>query len=112
MLFIRLREYNDWEDEVWNWWLQFDGNEHEVNKLDAKLSDIYDYDEEENPEFTLYNEDIEEEEIVDKLVEYSEDDGYNPLHNKIVGTFICPAELGKYAENLYKGGIKEFFEAD
>ena len=35
--FVRLYETNDHEGESWNWWLQLDGNEDELRKLDAFL---------------------------------------------------------------------------
>ena len=61
--------------------------------------------------YTMHPEDVEPESVVDKLVEYAES-GYRDSHNKITGTFTCPDYLGEYADNLYKGGIAQYFTQD
>jgi hypothetical protein len=107
MEFVRFREVNDHEGETWNTWLQVDGNEEELRKLDALLADVereveYDF------PYSLHAEDVEPEDVVDKLCEYAES-GYGRSHDKVTGKFICPDSLGEYADDLYKGGIKDYF---
>ena len=53
---------------------------------------------------------VEPEPVVDKLVQYAIE-GYSKSHNKVVGVFTRPDTLGEYANDLYKGGINDFFTA-
>lgn len=106
--FVRFKEYNDHEGERWSWWLQVDGNTEELLKFEAMLDVLKDASEF-DLDYTLYPEEIEPEEVVDKLVEYAEHN-YYPVHNKVPGTFTCPPDLGEDAYHLYKGGIVYYFK--
>lgn len=108
--FIRFEETNEHEGETWSWWLQVDGNDKEIAKLTILLDQVeqdlgYELD------YSVYLEDEEPEDVVDKLVEYA-DEGYGLSHNKVTGKFTCPDDLGEYADKLYKGGINDFFRKD
>lgn len=108
--FGRLIEDNDNEGESWTWWLQLDGNEDELTKF-AKLLDAAEVGADEvGYEFSyhLVISEWEPESVVDKLVYYAEG-GYYDSHNKVVGEFTCPASLGDYATDLYKGAIRDLF---
>lgn len=107
LTFVRFREYNDWEGESWDFWLQLDGNEAELAKLDQKLTEYWEgkFD----PWYTLHLGYVETEDIVDKLVEYAEE-GYMPSANKVVGTFTW-SKFDTPQGWFYKGGIKDFFDA-
>ena len=107
--FIRFHEYCDWEGESWDFWLQLNGNEEEIQKLRALIEQaqeasgiVYDW------PYTL-TEDTENEAVVDNLVKYSEE-GYMLTHNKVIGALTCPEDLGEHADKLYKGGIRDFFK--
>lgn len=116
--FVRFHEVNDHEGESWNYWLQVEGNEGELNELYKLLAYI---EEEQGYEswFSLKITEIEPEWVVDKLVEYAED-GYNMSHNKVLGKFTCPQvlcydeepiDLEEQVDNLfYKGGITKHFK--
>lgn len=85
--FTRLQEDNDWEGERWNFWIQLTGNEAEIMKLAGILRE-----EENRTDYEL--------------------PGYMDSQNKITGVFTCPDYLGEDAENLYKGGITQYFKND
>lgn len=105
-MFVRFHEYNDNEGESWNWWLQLDGNELELEKLERLVIAATD---ENDPWHVLHMDDQEPESVVDKLVQYAES-GYFAAHTKVTGKFTCPDDLGEDAESLYKGRIRDFFE--
>jgi hypothetical protein len=105
--FIRLHEYNDNEGESWNWWLQLTGNEGGIAELAGLLTTALDDDD--DPCYALHADDVEPESVVDKLVEYAES-GYYATHNKVLGTFTCPADFGEALNDLYKGGIRDYFK--
>jgi len=109
MKFIRLREMNDWEGELWNFWLQLDGNEDELAKLESLLAEQrrlgYDL-----PYHLHLTFPVPEDEI-DALVEVAEDyGGYYPRDMKVTGKFTCPDEIGEEGDALYKGGIFRYFK--
>ena len=99
MKFIQFSEYNDWEGEKWNFWLQNDGNQDEILKLDKLLN------ESSYKDYKIHSGLISEEEV-DTLVKNSSS-GYFNYHNKVIGIFICPEFLTD--ETLYKGGIRKLF---
>lgn len=110
-MFVRFHEINEHEGADWDWWLQVDGNEDELAHLGELLRNgelLAEDDEDAEPWHELHMEDVEPESVVDKLVQYAAED-YYALHNKVVGTFTCPETLA--GDRLYKGGIKQFFEA-
>lgn len=108
--FTRLQEDNDWEGERWNFWIQLTGNEAEIMKLAGILREEENRTDYELP-YQLHPYEVEPESVVDKLVEYA-DPGYMDSQNKITGVFTCPDYLGEDAENLYKGGITQYFKND
>lgn len=107
LTFVRFHEYNDNEGESWDWWLQLTGNEVELNKFERLVLAATD---EDDPWHVLHWDDQEPESVVDKLVQYAAH-GYFAAHNKVVGVFTCPDDLGEDAEDLYKGRVRDFFKA-
>lgn len=122
--FVKLIEKNDHEGETWVFWLQYTGNEEEIQKLDEMLKDWksnskYELDFELDTSLTVG------EQTVDILVEHQYDRGrYNPAHNKVSGTFTCPEDPGldEVTEEwedpnvsrerlFYKGQIARYFSA-
>lgn len=116
MKFVKFTEYNDHEGESWNFWLQFDGNEQQIDKLLSLLKEFDGRDD-------CYELDLKtvDESEVDILVKHT-GSGYYPYNNKVVGEFFCPTietELLKdefedqafewLDDNFYKGRIKEMF---
>lgn len=100
MKFIKFTENNDWEGESWNFWLQVDGNEKEIEEFREKIS--------ENSPYELANEIIDEKEV-DTLVKHCTS-GYFDSENKVKGKFnVKKIILNKNEDNLYKGGIRDFF---
>lgn len=108
LMFTYLREVNEHEGETWKTWVQLTGNEDELAKFAELLSavedecDYYDF------PYSFHPEAVEPESVVDKLVEYSES-SYGYDHVKVKGKFTAPKTLGEDADDLYKGGIKEYF---
>jgi hypothetical protein len=111
LMFVRLRETNDWEGESWDWWLQVDGNEDAIAKL-REILEVWAPDwGTDDPPFVLHLDNVEPEHVVDKLVQYAAEN-YFRLHNKVSGRFTCPDDLGENAELLYKGAIRSCFKKD
>lgn len=115
--FVKFTEHNDHEGETWNFWLQLDGNEAEIEKLSQLLNTFEGGGEisyELNTTMVLENE-------VDAVVKHS-DQGYMNYHNKVTGTFTCPVVDEKLIEDeisdeafewldnqFYKGDIERHF---
>jgi hypothetical protein len=104
--FMRFTEENENEGETWNFWLQVDGNEAELDKLRRLLAEVAETVEWDLP-YKVTGE-IEPETTVDILVKYA-DRGYLPSHQKVVGKFTCPDTLDDEADALYKGRLREWF---
>lgn len=101
MKFIKFRETCDWEGESWNFWLQLDGNEKEIEKLKELIKDRENY--------KIFDCVLDEKDV-DILVKKS-DSGYLTYENKIVGKFsVDKIILNKNIDNLYKGGIEDYFQ--
>lgn len=101
--FTRFTEHNDWEGEVWTFWLQVNRNERELVDLFERTEpdrETYDM---QDP--TDSDEWITEDEV-DLLVRYS-DDGYMPTHTKVPGRLHLTDETTII--DLYKGGVRELF---
>lgn len=118
--FVKFEEYNDNEGEDWNFYLQLDGNEEELKRLEDILNTI-----EGGGEcyYKLNLAPLEESEI-DTLVKHG-GSGYMPYHNKVTGKFTCPEidmEPWEYEipdsawefldDNFYKGDICRHFKED
>jgi hypothetical protein len=103
--FVQFIEVNDHEGETWNFWLQRDGNEDAIAELRAALAEMR-ADDPELP-YTLADETTPESEV-DVLVTHS-DSGYMAYETKVVGSCSFPDNLGEDLEDLYKGGIKDYF---
>jgi len=108
MNFIKFKELNDWENEDWNFYLQVDGNEEEIEKLKEIIDDC---------EFYRIDDILIPENEVDILVKHSEC-GYMTYENKVVGK-LDTSGIKKLStldvddidgDVLYKGGIKNFFK--
>ena len=103
--YIKFTENNDWEGESWNFYLELDGNEKEIKKLQELLTDY------EINDFALRNEFDESD--VDILVKHT-DSSYLHYENKIEGKFNIEKleeEIKKNKDNaLYKGKICVYFK--
>lgn len=109
--FVRLHEINENEGATWTWWLEVGGNEEALGRLGELLRQAEDKDEAEDDfPYSYAPQDQEPESVVDKLVEYA-DENYYPSHNKVIGVFTCPDDLGDHQDVLYKGGIRDLFWA-
>lgn len=115
MKFVKFTEHNDHEGESWHFWLQYDGNEEQLEELKTFLVDN---DIEDNPGFELNMGEFVDESEVDILIKHS-DCGYMDYQNKITGTFTMPVytEDGladtafEFADdNFYKGDIQRCFK--
>lgn len=120
MNFVKLTETNDNEGESWNFWLQLDGNEDQIDHLARiiELANSAGFDE----EYTLDETPVPEEEV-DILVKHT-GQGYMDYENKVTGKLALPAfddKLFDYEDeiddgvfewqndHLYKGGIERLF---
>lgn len=103
--FRKFTEINDWEGEEWNFWLQVDGNEAELERLAEYLAD--------DEEFQLSSE-LATAKEVKTLVKHAHI-GYMADENKVTGRLKLPENLHdddhEYPSDwFYKGGIVEFFQ--
>lgn len=116
--FIQLIEQNGYEGETWNFWLQVDDNEAEIEEL-IKIFDKYNeyYDEDGDIYFELKKEKVKES-FVDNLLKLKDSNGYIPLYNKINGKLDIEKikdDMSKQEEDynkldiFYKGGIEKYF---
>lgn len=118
--FVKFEEHNDHEGESWVFWLQYDGNEKELDKLKKFLSD---YNIEDNPGYELDLTPVPEKEV-DIVVKHTSQ-GYMDYHNKVEGTFTMPEfeldegydedeaeeEAWEFAnDTFYKGDIARHFK--
>lgn len=109
--FVPFVEHNEHEGESWTFWLQVQGNEEGLERLEVLLDD------EELYEIDLDTELSEAQ--VDTLVEHG-GGGYMAYHHKVTGVLVLPESLDSddvprsvvmeaLDEHLYKGGIKGMF---
>ncbi|MGX1809729.1 hypothetical protein ACWIGI_28745 [Nocardia sp. NPDC055321] len=111
----RFIETNDHEGEVWNFWLQVNGNMEALAILDDHLTMLNDeLAAHDIPAFVLEADQIEGHEV-DLLARYGECD-YMPQHNKVDGSLTLPnsftaMDAEAVTELLYKGGIRDLFKA-
>jgi hypothetical protein len=109
--YVRFIENNDNEGETWNFWLQRDGNETQLARLNAYLQTAN----EDNPyedEFSMTDDELTTTQV-DLLVRFAED-GYMASHNKITGRLELPDDFESEkdaARHFYKGDIRNFFTA-
>jgi hypothetical protein len=82
--FVKFTEHNDWEGETWNFWLQLDENEADLETL-AEFLEQFDPDGE---TFELDMTPVPEREV-DIVVKHT-DQGYMDYHNKVEGTLTLP----------------------
>jgi hypothetical protein len=121
MNFVKFTEYNDNEGETWNFWLQYEGNEKELKRLNdiVELNNAAGFDKQYSLDMTTFS-----EEEVDILVKHT-DSGYMNYQNKIEGVLSVPEfndDLFDYEDeiddevfewcdnNFYKGKIAELFK--
>jgi hypothetical protein len=112
--FVRFEESNDHEGETWNFWLQVDGNEAELDKLAAAL-EAWEERTDSDCEYRLFREEPVPESEVDILIKHSRS-GYMRFENKVTGTMKVPEDLldlpdEDQFDGLYKGGIRALFTA-
>lgn len=104
--FVKFEENNDHEGETWVFWLQVEGNEQEIDRLETILADA-----DEQEEYALYEDRLDEHDV-DVLVAHA-GRGYYNYHNKLTGTLELPGLGDPKAKDLddlfYKGGIKGYF---
>ena len=112
MKFVKFTENNDNEGESWNFWLQLDDNQNELNKLQMYVSRF----DPNRESFELNMLPVDESEV-DVLVKHT-GQGYMDYENKITGYLALPEiddeidEDGGYdwlMNNFYKGDIEQFF---
>jgi hypothetical protein len=105
--FFRFSEHNDWEGEVWRFYIPYEGNEQAFGLLETlSIDSPYTVDDNDGE---LYAEDI-----VDELVTNS-GTGYMRLHNKLDDqlllcelTVALTSLANHEADLLYKGGIRDY----
>jgi len=110
---------NDNEGETWAFWLQVDGNEEALEKLQEMLLEY-----EPDPEYYHLTDIVIDESEVDTLVKYGNfDSGYWDVHHKVTGKLdLKKVRLPKWSEDgdtclddhdtIYKGQIKDHFKKD
>lgn len=112
MKFVKFRENNENEGESWNFWLQLDNNQNELNRLQMFVSRF-----DPNREGFEINMLPVDESEVDVLVKHS-DSGWMSYENKVTGYLTLPEVDENLDEdsgfdwlmnNFYKGGIEDFF---
>lgn len=96
--FQQFWEHNENEGESWRFWLQYEGNEDALARLQALVEDSENY---------YLTDTFASEGEVDTLVRYS-DSGYMENENKVVGRLVLSD--GFEENDLYKGGVADFFE--
>lgn len=111
MRFVKWEETNDHEGETWFFWLQVDGNEEELLKLNSLVDDY------QGESYYLHSKTWAEE-FIDFAVEEG-GWGYMNTHTKVKGVFTCP-DYQKSSEGLrldewfdevfYKGRIEDHFK--
>ena len=116
MNFVKFTEHNENEGEDWNFWLQLDGNEADLETLKEFLNQF-----DENGDYYELDMTPVPESEVDILVKHS-DQGYMNYENKVTGVLILPEiDLDKVAvdddagyewlsDNFYKGSIARSFK--
>lgn len=112
MDFVKFTEHNDNEGEDWNFWLQLDGNEDELNELYHWLNTFDDDGESYELDMTA----VPESEV-DILVKHT-GQGYMDYENKVTGTFKCPIPTSIdedegwewLNDHFYKGDIARSFK--
>ena len=107
-MFRQYVEHNEHEGETWNFWLQVDGNEKELETLADILQVMFEDCLDES--YVLEDEIISEAEV-DTLCRFG-GVGYINYHNKVCGVLMLPESPDEeFDRALYKGGIEDFFEA-
>lgn len=108
-MFVRLREDNEHEGEIFHYWLQLDGNEKAIAELAEALSDEYFED-----CFQLRMENPRPEVEVDVLVDEAEG-SYMASDQKFTGRLEWPSDQMSqedWMDVLYKGSIKKCFKGE
>lgn len=110
--FVRFDETSEHEGETWTFWLQVNGNEDQLDKLQGILASEADEDEDFAYDLSSHSEETLPEEHVDVLVKHAAGDGYRDAHTKVVGRLVCPDSLGDGADDLCKGKITKLFTVE
>jgi hypothetical protein len=101
-LFAKFTENNDWEGEVWNFYIPVAGNEEALKALRAKLDEWAR--DSGGCEYDLAEDYLTEAEV-DTLVKHADTDGYYPDHQKLEGSLDLDAIHS--SGDLYKGTIQD-----
>lgn len=116
MNFVKFTEHNDHEGETWDFWIQLDGNEADLETL-SEFLDQFDPDGE---SFELDLTPVPEEEV-DIVIKHT-GQGYMDYANKVSGTLTLPEiDLDRVAtddeagydwlmDNFYKGDIARHYK--
>lgn len=116
MNFVKFTEHNENEGEDWNFWLQLDGNEADIETLQEFLNQF-----DENGDYYELDLTPVPESEVDILVKHT-GQGYMDYENKVTGTLTLPdIDLEAVAtdddkgyewlnDNFYKGDIARSFK--
>lgn len=111
MKFVPFTEENDHEGETWRFWLQYTGNETEIEKLAVLLIKLS-YGNEDFP-YKLDLNDLLNEHDATVIVEHGQS-GYMDYENLVPGTFACPTVENDEddADIFYKGRITRYFTVE
>lgn len=100
--YIKFREYNDWEGEVWNWFIPIEGNDKSIEKLKKLIKDS---------EYSISNKEYSEKDV-DLLISEESRTGYFNENNKLIGILEIPDNINSnnISEYLYKGTIRSLMK--
>lgn len=103
--YVKFEENNQWEGETWYTWLQLEGNEKELQKLQAALRT-----EDQETYILDLKRKITESEF--NKLRKSCGTAYMDEHGMALGTFKMPKvkNFEELHRKLYKGGIYDFFK--
>lgn len=100
-------EDNEWEGEVWRFYIPIEGNEVALNQLANLVEQAEAY----GLSLTPLN-----EATVDDRVAQPDDTDYLAAHTKLTGRLDLTRVIGKPADDvfdvIYKGGIRDLMEAE
>ncbi len=105
MDYVKFTEHNEWEGEIWNFWIPVEGNDVAIGTLSERLNKN-----EELEDIYTLNEELVPEMEIDILVKHC-GGGYRADQEKLKGVL----DLKKISEDdlfeiLYKGGIVDLMK--
>jgi hypothetical protein len=116
-LYRKFTEHNDWEGEIWHFYIPINGNESALADLERQVKAVDSYSETGYDFPFKLSKKILSATEVKVLVENGDDDGYMPKHNLLKGILTLPSlphtlnkeSFDAWFEHFYKGGICEMF---